>query len=36
MSAFFESEIIKESLDDINKLQEDVYGKTRSFSHDDL
>ena len=31
MSAFFESEIIKESLDDINKLQEDVYGKLVHF-----
>ena len=31
MSAFFDSEIIKESLDDINKLQEDVYGKLVHF-----
>ena len=31
MSAFFESEIIKEALDDINKLQEDVYGKLVHF-----
>ena len=31
MSAFFESEIIKEALDDINKLQEDVYGKLIHF-----
>ena len=38
MSAFFESEIIKEALDDINKLQEDVYGKLVHFhmmTHDD-
>ena len=31
MSAFFESEIIKNALDDINKLQEDVYGKLVHF-----
>ena len=31
MSAFFESEIIKDALDDINKLQEDVYGKLVHF-----
>ena len=31
MSAFFESEIIKDALDDINKLQEDVYGKLIHF-----
>ena len=31
MSAFFDSEIIKEALDDINKLQEDVYGKLVHF-----
>ena len=31
MSAFFESEIIKDALEDINKLQEDVYGKLVHF-----
>ena len=31
MSAFFDSEIIKDALDDINKLQEDVYGKLVHF-----
>ena len=31
MSAFFDSEIIKDSLEDINKLQEDVYGKLVHF-----
>ena len=31
MSAFFESEIIKEALGDINKLQEEVYGKLVHF-----
>ena len=31
MSAFFDSEIIKEELGEINKLQEDVYGKLIHF-----
>ena len=31
MSAFFDSEIIKEELGKINKLQEDVYGKLIHF-----
>ena len=31
MSAFFDSEIIKDALEDINKLQEDVYGKLVHF-----
>jgi len=31
MSAFFDSEIIKEELGEINKLQEEVYGKLISF-----
>ena len=31
MSAFFDSEIIKEELGEINKLQEDVYGKLVHF-----
>ena len=38
MSAFFDSEIIKDSLEDINKLQEDVYGKLVHFhlmNHDE-
>ena len=38
MSAFFESEIIKEELGVINKLQEEVYGKLIHFhmmNHDD-
>ena len=38
MSAFFDSEIIKDALEDINKLQEDVYGKLVHFhmmTHDD-
>ena len=37
MSAFFDSEIIKDALEDINKLQEDVYGKLvhfRLMNHD--
>ena len=38
MSAFFESEIIKEELGVINKLQEEVYGKLIHFhmmTHDE-
>ena len=38
MSAFFDSEIIKEELGVINKLQEEVYGKLIHFhmmNHDD-
>ena len=38
MSAFFDSEIIKDALEDINKLQEDVYGKLVHFhlmNHDE-
>ena len=38
MSAFFESEIIKEELGEINKLQEEVYGKLIHFhmmTHDE-
>ena len=38
MSAFFDSEIIKEELGEINKLQEDVYGKLVHFhlmNHDE-
>ena len=38
MSAFFDSEIIKEKLGVINKLQEEVYGKLIHFhmmNHDD-
>ena len=31
MSSFFDSEIIKEELGEINKLQEDVYGKLIHF-----
>ena len=31
MSAFFDSEIIKEELGEINKLQEEVYGKLVHF-----
>ncbi len=31
MSAFFDSEIIREELGEINKLQEEVYGKLISF-----
>ena len=31
MSAFFDSEIIKEELGVINKLQEEVYGKLIHF-----
>ena len=31
MSAFFDSEIIKEELGEINKLQEEVYGKLIHF-----
>ena len=38
MSTFFDSEIIKEELGEINKLQEEVYGKLIHFhmmNHDD-
>tara|TARA_B100000131_G_C17573014_1_gene391761 strand:+ start:151 stop:480 length:330 start_codon:yes stop_codon:yes gene_type:complete len=32
MSEFFESEIVREELNEINKLQEEIYGSVFSFS----
>tara|TARA_B100000902_G_scaffold146413_1_gene143539 strand:- start:110 stop:439 length:330 start_codon:yes stop_codon:yes gene_type:complete len=32
MSEFFESEIVREELNDINKLQEEIYGSVFSFA----
>jgi len=32
MSEFFESEIVREELSEINKLQEEIYGSVFSFS----
>ena len=36
MSEFFESEIVREELDEINKMQEEVYGNMMSFGSLDL
>ena len=36
MSEFFESEIVREELDGINKMQEEVYGNMMSFGSLDL
>ena len=33
MSNFFDSEIIQEELQDINKLQEEIYGSVLSFGY---
>ena len=36
MSEFFQSEIVREELDGINKMQEEVYGNMMSFGSLDL
>ena len=36
MSEFFQSEIVREELDGINKIQEEVYGNMMSFGSLDL
>ena len=36
MSEFFQSEIVREELDEINKMQEEVYGHMMSFGSLDL
>ena len=36
MSEFFQSEIVREELDGINKMQEEVYGNMMSFNDLDL
>ena len=33
MSDFFESEIVREELQEINELQEEIYGKMMNLSH---